>query len=103
MKTFTLTQIGILTLALSFSTIALAERGSTDRQQNMQRYTQILDLTEEQQAQLQEHREQRLGQRQGKREQMGQQAKRKGDCDMKASSREERQEMRQERRQSRES
>jgi Spy/CpxP family protein refolding chaperone len=53
MKTFTLTQVGILTLALSFSAVALAERGSTDRQQNMQRYTQILDLTEEQREALQ--------------------------------------------------
>lgn len=123
MKTMTLTQIGLLTLALTLSASALAERGSQERQQSMQRYEQLKDLsadqrealqalkdessavrearqaamqervnailTEEQQAQLQE----RKGERMQKNSNRGK------DCDMRGANNAERQEMRQEMRQ----
>lgn len=70
MKTFTLTQVGILTLALSFSAVALAERGSTDRQQYMQRFSQMLDLSEEQRDALQALKEESSLAREARQAQM---------------------------------
>lgn len=118
MKTHTLVQVGILTVALTLSAVALAERGSTDRQQNMQRYTEMLDLTEQQrealqalheestlsrearQAEMQENlrsilTEEQMTQLEAHRDQRISQRGRKDDCGMK--------EMRQERRQSQDS
>lgn len=93
MKTMTLTQIGLLTLVLTFSATALAERGaqSHERPETMRDLVEALDLTTEQRQTLREF----------KRERRELHANRKGDCDMKGVNKVERQEMRQEMRQQR--
>jgi hypothetical protein len=126
MKKYTFVYVGIITLALTVSAAALAERGSADRQQNMQRYTEMLDLTEQQRDALQALQEESTRSREARKaemqeglrailteEQMVQledhrdqrisQRAKKGDCEMKGANRAEMREMRQERRQSQDS
>lgn len=117
MKTLNVTKMSLLTLTLMFSSFALAGSEATERQSLRLNLVEQLNLSEEQkeafnailneeqQAQLEALRAERIAQRQegGQRDRKAQRGQRNKDCSENAVSRSERQEKRQERRQSNQS